>query len=691
MEDRAGNLAQQRWRRVGTEDGDPADIRRYAELSEPGSFRDDVKLWVDGALSKTAGELRNASHEQILTAWQRLPRSQRSLPPFQLARAVADVLATSTGTGPGVRAGLRGGGGGFEAEFTEILELAPEWEDAWDYLGMELASRDDMKVVLEVENEVLFRGADGRFYRDESAARRTGRATPAHPFIPEIVSEVQKVLPHETARKDKRGAFFALRAVEQRLEQFHSGSQAFEEVFRLEDGWKHSELARGAVIRPRAVGDGEGMNVHYSFGVPLAGLHEFLGHVRDNTWRTVSQGFLTRLHLSDALEFGNELAVRYALWRAHREVRLNDVVAAGNWIAEIIPADPAVAALRGHAALLYESTVGIVQKHSYSGLSKVNIAVLSRNDHADIREALSADVQAYLADDQEAILQTVEVLIERRLPNYWEDVRRLNPDYPVLDSFMDIAPPKLVSVREFVRAGLVPVSAKPLQSKYFGCTSLPELDRGEGEEEGLPLVVGEVRAYGARHVSVAEAERNYDRLARLAGDAYASARAATDEQALADAWNTTDELIRLATQPATGRATAALQRALTAQGVADRYLIARDRPRVLSSETLALLIGQVPVLDGPDAASADVVGIRKALQEAYSAVLWAKTDGVIPGERADDALNALDGVLQQAVQAAAAAAAPRPPRGRLQGPRPLVVPPAPVQRPGRPRGPRPGG
>jgi hypothetical protein len=56
----------------------------------------------------------------------------------------------------------------------------------------------------------------------------------------------------------------------------------------------------------------------------------------------------------------------------------------------------------------------------------------------------------------------------------------------------------------------------------FGTTAHRELDRAAGNEE-IPLVVLEVRSYGARHVSAVEAQAYYERLEHQAQDAHLSA------------------------------------------------------------------------------------------------------------------------------------------------------------------------
>ncbi|MGW1624743.1 hypothetical protein ACWCQR_38155, partial [Streptomyces sp. NPDC002172] len=130
MELRAQGLFEARWRKVGSVDGDPADIPLYLRLTEPG-FGADLKARVDGILSKAAGEHRGVSPEQIRSAWQRLPRSsRRGVPMPQLAMNLADLLAATPGEHLGTHAAPPDDGGAFEADPTETVRL--EGVDAED-------------------------------------------------------------------------------------------------------------------------------------------------------------------------------------------------------------------------------------------------------------------------------------------------------------------------------------------------------------------------------------------------------------------------------------------------------------------------------------------------------------------------------------------------------------------------------
>ena len=87
----------------------------------------------------------------------------------------------------------------------------------------------------------------------------------------------------------------------------------------------------------------------------------------------------------------------------------------------------------------------------------------------------------------------------------------------------------------------------------MGMSTLPGLDTRHQRELGFGLVVLEVRSYGARHVSAADARAQHERLAAVVRDV--SARDQEIALAAASAWQVIRE--RLARNPATLRLTLA--------------------------------------------------------------------------------------------------------------------------------------
>ena len=127
------------------------------------------------------------------------------------------------------------------------------------------------------------------------------------------------------------------------------------------------------------MGDRPGANVQYTFGVPLTGLYSFLEHVLEHT-RPDEKGFLRRAHLADGLEFGSRIAFRFMMERDFPDGNLPPGISAEDELARRSASEPAVAQLRGYAALLYTGAATIAHSLIYDGNIKDNAAVLARHD-----------------------------------------------------------------------------------------------------------------------------------------------------------------------------------------------------------------------------------------------------------------------------------------------------------------------
>jgi hypothetical protein len=627
MRERAHALAEARHRTVGVTTGDERDMARYLELTgESPALRDELKTWVDSAL-RDAGGRRSASQEEIAAAWQRLPRAQRHLPLSQLARALATVLDGAVA--------MRGGGGGIEAEFTEVLRLAPGKGTPRSRREEPIARGNGFQVTVETKD--FYHGADGRlFRREEDAEDQTGSATEVTLAIPEFVAGVHRVLPSED-RIDDQAAFTALRRLEERFAELGPDQHylAVEDVFRPEDGWEVTDIGRGARIERRALGDWQGVHVHYTLGVPVEGLRDFLEHVRDRTWRDESLGYLTRAHLTDGLSFGDELAARYAVWREHREGGLASWALPPEEVAALLTDDPVVAALRGYGALLHDQVATLAHSWVYTGLDKVNAAVLSRNSMSDVLAGMPPEARAFLADNARPAMAAMERRIRARLPEYDREYR-LYRSRQAPASLLDVPvgnDQDGPTIRDYARLGLVDGAGLPIrQYDTFHTTDLPSLDVAAGNRP-RPLVVMEVRSYGERHVSADRAQAHYGRLKQSAVDAHARVRRPSSA---AEGWAS----LRRQAAPAPGRpAAAAVQHALRALAAAEEG----SESRLISGGHAAVIAAALPLLDGPGDAQVDRLSLTAALQRTRYTV--SHVGSLDPG-RARTAAQALDAAVR---------------------------------------------
>ncbi|WP_329138172.1 hypothetical protein OG552_29835 [Streptomyces sp. NBC_01476] len=632
MRDLARELAERHWRTVGVTSGDERDMVRHRELTaESPRFRDELKTWVESAL-RSAGRNHAASHEEITATWQRLPRAQRRLPLSPLARAIATAL-------DGRGTALRGGGGGVEAEFTEVLRLARGKGTPGNNVRKPIARGDGFEVT--VETKEFYRGSDGRlFRRKEDAEKQTGKVREVTLAIPEFVAGVHKVLPSED-RIDDGPAFVALRRLEERFAVLGPEREFIpvEEAFPAEDGWEVTDLGQGAWIERRVIGDWQGAHVHYTLGVPVHGLREFLEHVRDHTWRDESRGYLTRAHLTDGLSFGDELASRYAVWREHRDGGLASWALPAEQVAALLADDPVVTALRGYGALLHDQVAALVHFWIYEGLNKVNAAVLSRNSMSDVLAALPQDARVFLAADALPAMAAMERRIRARLPEYDREYARFYDETAPASLFdLTISDEQDRTIREYTWAGLVQGGSRPMAQDYaFSIHDLPELDTEDGNA-ALPLVVIEVRSYGERHVSVDETAGYYDRLKQTAADVHAKAQQPASGEA---GWAG----LRQSAAPGADRpAAVAVQRALRSVAAAEEG----RTERLIDHADATVIAAALPLLDGPQDAQIDRLSLSTALDSVLQRLRLAIISyhrASLDVERAEAAIRDLAGAV----------------------------------------------
>ncbi len=450
------------------------------------------------------------------------------------AQANSIALYIANGGSP---ARMRGGGSGFEAEYTYLMRLTGKLQDVPDRAVM--AYGPGKMFAITVEKKKFFQGSDGRYYRTEDGAENaTGTARAVTFMMPEFVSGIARTFPGESGYQDHAPVFDALSRLEQILADLPGEgslpgiplSEVLPEDFELTD------LGRRILVGPRPVGDWPGAHVHHTFGVPLTGLHEFLEHVRDHTWRDESRGYLTRAHLAAGLEFGERIAFGFIVEKyfpgGYPGFSTRDE------LARRCASEPAVAALRGYAALLYTGAATVAHSLIYDGLDKVNAAVLARHDMQQILAALPPEVRDYLSRNADDIMSRFERSFRSTIPDYDDQLRDVHFDEeegggpatidllrPPIDWTRDIRAGLPCSPANYLLGGLDPARAPQIsQGQYMATSTLPGLDTRHEQELGLALVVLEVRSYGARHISAADARAQHEQLAAVvrglrAGDA----------------------------------------------------------------------------------------------------------------------------------------------------------------------------
>ena len=434
--------------------------------------------------------------------WERRTSRQQGV-------AIAQVLMH------GAPMGLRGAGSGMEAEFTTPVLVVTD-RTLKEIRSQELARHPSGAVVV-VETKEFYRDGAGRLFRNRADAVAAAGASDSVQAvdwaIPELIVGVMANVHGEGARLDPDQAFRLYAEVEARLDglarRVKAGAKPtvpFAKVYRPESGWVLTDLARGALIGPRPLGDDDGAHVHHNVGVPLAGVHSFLSHVRDHTWRDQNAGYLTRDHLTDALGFGNAVADAYIHWRELNPSVWHGVSVLG---ATRLEAD-AVAALRGHAALLYTTMAAVANGKLDKRLSKAFAAVLPRVDPAVVLAQLPFHIRQFLQKNSDFVLGQFEAVLRRRMPGFPARSKVLN--------FTGVHR----RIRDFLLNGLDEFYELPAGlANMFPMTVFPALDDNGGRT--LPLLVLEVRSYGERHPTAQRAAAEHRRLTAVAARLYESA------------------------------------------------------------------------------------------------------------------------------------------------------------------------
>ncbi|MFG1881151.1 hypothetical protein [Micromonospora sp. NPDC049102] len=134
--------------------------------------------------------------------------------------------------------------------------------------------------------------------------------------------------------------------------------------------------------------------------VSIGGLYDLLKHVSFLTTRPAA-----RRHLGDALEFGDELAARFVVWRELGEQMVKLTPSGGEGIIEHIAQDRDARRLAGYAALLYAHAAAFAQSAVYEGEPPPEhiLGVRSRSAMGDIRDRLPLQLHDYLEFDHRFI------------------------------------------------------------------------------------------------------------------------------------------------------------------------------------------------------------------------------------------------------------------------------------------------
>lgn len=448
-----------------------AELARYGER------------WTDGA----------ADAAQVRRALAELPQGGPT--DFKgLASDIAGQLAL--GAPPRMRAGAVG----FEAEVRPIVQLRS---------GVHLRTKDfqvtarDGSFSAVLDNTFYYIATDDSVYGSESALRRDGKnlRERVHQRVLEFVTVPIHTVPGDVGRADAGTVLAAVERAIGRLAQL-SGGRPIEEIFPEEE-FDLSGDAQGAVVWPDPAGRPFDLLVHFTAGVPIARMHEFLSDVRDHS----SSRSAAREHLADALNFANEIAAGYVRtlpgFAGHR---------IPPYAMDLLQGREDVSALRGFLALVYAQVGPIMhgQPHETVAL-KVRAAAASRTSLAGVRETLPDPVLSYLTHQSEHIRDELVNTAGRR--------RDVGPD-PLSVEGLDERWGHTIG--DYLNTALLPDQPEISQDEALGVdTHFRDPDTNDGHQYP-PLALVELRSFGpqqnGRHTMVGLRDRfeTVQRLAQIA-------------------------------------------------------------------------------------------------------------------------------------------------------------------------------
>jgi hypothetical protein len=504
------------------------------------------------------------------------------------------------------------GGSGTESEYTHLLALPTE--DPKSLLRAILATGPS-GAALTVDEKIVYEGPGGRYYRTLDGAKAAGGPGTARKFgILEAVIGVNKTQPGEV-RNDPNLSFSIYQEIETTLNSIRGNpgitpNVPLSKLFGSK--WEYTQLGRDTLIGPRPIGDWPGAHVHHNIGVPMAGLHMFLSHVAENTWRDAKKGpYLTKEILTDGLDFANDIAAHYFLWMRYHAGRISFPGGpSGDLVDHII--DQETAELRGYATLLYQLPAAFIYSLVDGSLSKVQAAVLPRQEFASLLDTLPDSVKTYLHNNSEYIMQEFRKYFLRRIPTF-EKILKRQWGVRNLPAFLDVEidDDRALTIRDIVTTGLVVGHEPDFDSRYWGMTILDELDTNDGRL--LPMVVLEVRSYGARHVVASQARRDHMALQEAARAAYAAAVSVRQPTSV----HVSRLAVRVASAPdSLGPSTSPASRlrlALQAIGHYDRTQGGRQEPLMTWAEYSPLAVAFMSLANGAGFSPATFESVRSIL------------------------------------------------------------------------------
>ncbi|MFF1906133.1 DUF4157 domain-containing protein [Kitasatospora sp. NPDC058218] len=244
-----------------------------------------------------------------------------------------------------------------------------------------------------------------------------------------------------------------------------------------------------------APGMGDGLFVHYSVGVPLAGMPMFFDHLRDAAPQAPGAPLpRARFRLSQSKTFAEQVVARYEQGQesARKRKRLE------------------TDALDGYSQLFFMQVAAMADylaQDEDRGQIKNLTVVLSRSQLTDVRALLDPGFQEFLSDNSEAIVDL--------LAQFQEDPGDGGANLEFRDDATREIDGLPVSLLSFAESTLKGVPQIPQQSVFGGMNQI-----APHEEEGAMMVPLELRTMGSLMKTWDELKAELRDLASWAEEAY---------------------------------------------------------------------------------------------------------------------------------------------------------------------------
>ena len=291
------------------------------------------------------------------------------------------------------------------------------------------------------------------------------------------------------------------------------------------------------------------MVVQFTAGVPLAGLRHFLGAAsRENVYLPTVAWPVMRGHMEAGRDFGDSVAADFA--GALRPWDMRPLSRAGRReLLDRLGPDEAVTALRGMLQLVYMQVAAKAQKEVSDWIGSRGILVknysfaITRTSLGGMRVGLPGEAREYLGrhapsirrglrdyfrDSAAALLTEAYGFPDRDVPGLIRGLR-LDAGEGVLGWSHAGAGRFGHTLGEYLDNALLPDPGKVLdqeQAMDVG-THFPRLSTAAGIPAEVPLVLVELRNWGAFADSLDEVRQSHARLGVIAREAYAKAAAAS--------------------------------------------------------------------------------------------------------------------------------------------------------------------